>query len=70
MRVGNLEGEIPENIRDLGFTITDSIKLLCFVIPNRGDIANANFNPVKKNQEHYKILGPLLPKFTGEYYSL
>ena len=48
MRIGNLEGEIPEHICDLGFTITDSIKLLGFVIPNRGDIANANFYPVKK----------------------
>ena len=28
MRVGNLEGEIPENIRDLGFTITNSINPL------------------------------------------
>ena len=48
MRVGNLEGEIPENIRNLGFTITDSIKLLGFIIPNRGNISTANFEPVKK----------------------
>ena len=48
MRVGNLEGELPENIRDLGFTITNSIKLLGFSIPNRGDIVTANFDPIKK----------------------
>ena len=46
--MGNLEGEIPENIRDLGFTITNSIKLLGFSIPNRGDIVTANFDPIKK----------------------
>ena len=48
MRLGNLEGKIPENIRDLGFTITNSIKLLGFLIRNRGDIVTANFDPVKK----------------------
>ena len=45
--MGTLEGEIPENIRDLGFTITNSIKLLGFSIPNRCDIVTANFDPIK-----------------------
>ena len=48
MRVGNLEGEIPENICDLGFTITNSIKLLGFIKPNRDDITNVNCDLVKK----------------------
>ena len=48
MRVGNLEGEIPENICDLGFTITNSIKLLGFIIPNRDDITNVNCDLVTK----------------------
>ena len=70
MRVGNLEGEIPENICDLGFTITNSIKLLGFIIPNRGDITNVNCDLVKKNLEHDKVLEPFLLKFAGENYSL
>ena len=48
MRIGNLNGEIQPEILNLGFTITDSIKLLGFSIPNNGELVKVNFDPVKQ----------------------
>jgi hypothetical protein len=46
MRIGNLAGEIPNTIRDLGFTFVDKIKLLGFTLQNYGDITASNFEAV------------------------
>ena len=34
MRIGNLEGPVPEEIMALGFTVTNNIELLGFHISN------------------------------------
>ena len=47
MRIGNLDGEINDDIIDLGFTITTSIKLLGYQISNNDDIRDINFSPIK-----------------------
>ena len=47
MRIGNLEGEITDDIIDLGFSITNSIKLLGYHISNNDDILDINFTPIK-----------------------
>jgi hypothetical protein len=46
MRIGNLEGEIPNDILDLGFTFVDKIKLLGFTLQNYGDTTATNFEAV------------------------
>ena len=48
MRIGNLEGEITDDIIDLGFSITTSIKLLGYHISNNDDILDINFTPIKR----------------------
>ncbi len=45
-RIGNLEGEIPENIRNLGFSFVDEMVLLGFTLSNGNNIVDLNFNPV------------------------
>ena len=47
MRIGNLDGEISENINYLGFSITPTIKLLGYHISNNDDILDINFAPIK-----------------------
>ena len=47
MRIGNLDGEINDDIINLGFTITTSIKLLGYQISNNDDILDINFSPIK-----------------------
>ena len=51
MRIGDLEGEIPANILELGFTVTTEIKLLGFYISNNNDITSRNFGPVREKIE-------------------
>jgi hypothetical protein len=46
MRIGNLDGEIPNDILDLGFTFVDKLKLLCFTLQNYGDTTASNFEAV------------------------
>ena len=46
MRIGNLEGEVPEEIMALGFTVTNNIKLLGFHISNEGNMLDSNFIPI------------------------
>jgi hypothetical protein len=46
MRIGNLDGEIPNTILDLGFSFVDKIKLLGFTLQNYGDITASNFEAV------------------------
>ena len=46
MRIGNLEGEIPENIRNLGFSFVDEMVLLGFTLSNGNNLSELNFNPV------------------------
>ena len=49
MRIGNLDGEISENINYLGFSITPTINLLGYHISNNDDILDINFAPIKGN---------------------
>ncbi len=54
MRIGNLEGEIPENIRNLGFSFVDEMVLLGFTLSNGNNLVELNFNPVvEKIQTRY-----------------
>jgi hypothetical protein len=46
MRIGNLEGEIPENIRNLSFSFVDEMVLLGFTLSNGNNLVDLNFNPV------------------------
>ncbi len=46
MRIGNLEGDILENIRDLGFSFIDEMVLLGFTLSNGNNLSELNFNPV------------------------
>jgi hypothetical protein len=46
MRIGNLDGDIPEEIEALGFSFTNKIKLLGFILQNYGDITASNFEQV------------------------
>jgi hypothetical protein len=46
MRIGNLEGEIPENIRNLGFSFVDEMVLLGFTLSNGNNLVDLNFYPV------------------------
>jgi hypothetical protein len=46
MRIGNLAGEIPQTILDLGFNFPNKIKLLGFTLQNYGDIIACNFEHV------------------------
>jgi hypothetical protein len=46
MRIGNLEGYIPENIRNLGFSFVDEMVLLGFTLSNGNNLNYLNFNPV------------------------
>ena len=48
MRIGNLEGPPPREIVDLGFIITNSIKLLGFNISNEENILESNFTPIRQ----------------------
>jgi hypothetical protein len=42
MRIGNLDGEIPPAISNLGFNFTNKIKLLGFTLQNYGDLIASN----------------------------
>jgi hypothetical protein len=46
MRIGNLQGEIEQEILDLGFTFVDCMTLLGFKLTNTGNILSLNFDPV------------------------
>jgi hypothetical protein len=46
MRIGNLEGDIPDNIRDLGFSFVDEMVLLGFTLSNINNLSELNFNPI------------------------
>jgi hypothetical protein len=46
MRIGNTNGEISNEILELGFTFSDKITLLGFTLQNYGDISAANFEKV------------------------
>jgi hypothetical protein len=46
MRIGNLEGDIPEDIRDLGFSFVDEMVLLGFTLSNGNNLSELNFNPI------------------------
>ena len=47
-----MQGDIPVEIVEMGFTIADSIKLLGFTISNEDDILECNFQPVKRKIEN------------------
>jgi hypothetical protein len=46
MRIGNLEDDIPENIRGLGFSFVDEMVLLGFTLSNGNNLSDLNFNPI------------------------
>jgi len=46
MRIGNLQGEIEQEILDLGFTFVDCMTLLGFKLTNTGNFLSLNFDPV------------------------
>ncbi len=46
MRIGNIEGDIPDNIASLGFTFTNKIELLGFTLNNYGNVETANFEKI------------------------
>ncbi len=46
MRIGNLNGEIEQEILGLGFTFVDSMTLLGFKLTSTGNTLSLNFDPV------------------------
>jgi hypothetical protein len=46
MRIGNVEGDIPDEILRLGFAFTNKIKLLGFIQNSYGELVAANFEKV------------------------
>ena len=48
MRIGNLEGLVPEEILAPGFTVTNTIKLLGFHISNEENTLDSNFLPIQQ----------------------
>ena len=48
MRIGDLSGEINDDIKGLGFRIVDSFKLLGFHISNTGVHSRLNVDPIKQ----------------------
>jgi hypothetical protein len=46
MRIGNLEGNISHEIRELGFSFVDKINLLGFTLQNYGDMTATNYEKV------------------------
>ena len=64
MRIGNLEGPVPEEIMALGFTITNNIKLLGFYISNEGNMLDSNFIPI------YQKISSIIRNWDRFYLSL
>ena len=48
MRIGNLEGPVPNEITNLDFSITNTIKLLGFSITNGENSLDGNLQPIKQ----------------------
>ena len=48
MHIGDLRGDIDDDIKGLGFRIVDSFKLLAFYISNTGVHNRKNFDPIKQ----------------------
>jgi hypothetical protein len=46
MRIGDLTGEVEQNILDLGFPFVDEITILGFTLQNYGDMAAKNFEKI------------------------
>jgi hypothetical protein len=46
MRIGNIDGDIPDNIANLGFSFANKIDLLGFTLNNYGNIATANYEKI------------------------
>jgi uncharacterized protein (UPF0128 family) len=46
MRIGNLDGEVTNDIKDLGFAFVDEMVLLGFKLSNNGNMLSLNFDPV------------------------
>ena len=61
MHIGDLSGEINDDIKGLGFRIVDSFKLLGFHISNTGVHSRLNVDPIKqKIRKYYLFLGLFL----------
>jgi len=48
MRIGNLEGEISQEILELGFPVTNEITVLGFTIQNTGNMIAKNYEKVRE----------------------
>jgi hypothetical protein len=46
MRIGNLEGEIPDEVKNLGFSFIDEMVLLGFTLSSIENMSLINFNPI------------------------
>jgi hypothetical protein len=46
MRIGNLDGKVSNEIKELGFTFVDEMVLLGFKLSNNGNMLALNFDPV------------------------
>jgi hypothetical protein len=46
MRIGNLEGEIPDDVKNLGFSFGDEMVLLGFTLSSVENMSLINFNPI------------------------
>jgi hypothetical protein len=52
MRIGNIEGDIPAEIMNLGFAFTNKIKLLGFILNSHGELVAANFEKVTEKVDN------------------
>ena len=64
MRIGDLSGEINDDIKGFGFRIVDSFKLLGFHISNTGVHSRLNVDPIKQ------IIGNIIRFWDRFYLSL
>jgi len=48
MRIGDLSGEVSEEITNLGFPLTNEITVLGFVLQNQGDMVARNYEKVRE----------------------
>jgi hypothetical protein len=46
MRIGNLEGEIPDDVKNLGFSFVEEMVLLGFTLSSTENMSLINFNPI------------------------
>ncbi len=55
MRIGNLDGNIDNNIKRLGFTFVDKINLLGFTLQNYRDMTATNFEKINMKIDNLTV---------------